>query len=277
MFQAAVAVFLMFALCGCNSFFERDEPGSEGSLLVAGAFSMLPLAEKLTDAFSREKKGLSTVCEGGGSTAGIVALRRGVIDIALLSRDVAGHEDEQNVRCLPYARNGVGLVVHHSNALSDLLIEQIHDILTGGITDWEHLGGKSGSIHVISRDARSATLRGVNDLILHGEEMAHDAVWTSDIRELAEKVAADPKAVGIVSYSDMGLLPTSLRGTVKTLTVQGVPMQRETILSGRYPLTRVLYFAVRNTATPAAQAFLDFALGDHGKKVTRGEGLLLVR
>jgi phosphate transport system substrate-binding protein len=276
MFQAVVAVFLVFALCGCKPFSGRDDPESEGSLLVAGAFSMLPLAEELVDVFSRRQRGFFIICQGGGSTAGITALRRGVIDIALLSRDVTGQEDGRDVRCLPYARNGVGLIVHHSNALSDLSIEQIHDILTGVITDWERVGGQGGSIHVVSRDARSATLHGVNDLILHGVDMTYAVVPASDILELAETVAADPKAVGIVSYSDMGHLPTSLRGAVKTLTVQGVPMRRETILSGRYPLTRVLHFAVRN-ATPAAQAFLDFAFGNSGKKVTRGQGLLLVR
>ena len=90
-------------------------------------------------------------------------------------------------------------------------------------------------------------------------------------------VADDPQATGFVSYADLGLCPADLRNRIKILTVNQTPMQRETILSGRYPLTRVLHFASLEERTPAAQAFLDFALSPHGRKITMEHGLLPVR
>jgi phosphate transport system substrate-binding protein len=271
-----IAVILVLALSGCEQIAAWNKTEKEQSLLMAGSSTMVHLAEKLTQAFTQGNQGISIVCEGGGSTAGIVALQRGVIDLALLSRDVHGREDAPGLRCLPYARNAVGLVAHPSNSLSDLSVEQIRHILLGDITDWAAVGGKTGPVRVISRNAGSTTLQIVNDLVVHGEDLAHDAVHAASARELLEKVAADPQAVGFVSYADLEHLANSSRNTVALLTVQGVPMQRETILSGRYPLTRVLYFAVRDV-TPAAQAFLNFALGPEGRKVTQEQGLLLVR
>ena len=106
--------------------------------------------------------------------------------------------------------------------------------------------------------------------------MAHGAVPVDSAAILVQNVGDDPQAVGFVSYADMQELPAELLASVKLLSVEGVPMQRETILSGRYPLTRQLFFAVRHTS-PATQAFLDFCLRPEGMKITRETGLLTVR
>ena len=272
-----MTLILVSALCACERIPGWNTPQAGQSLLVAGSSTMLPLAEKLAEAFSRDRGGFSVFCEGGGSSAGIVALRRGVIDVALLSRDVRDQEDAQNVRCLPYARNAVAFVVHPSNPVSDMSVEQIRAILVGDVADWTTVGGKAGDIRIISRKIGSTTLQSVNDLVLHGEDLADNAVQAASVAELLNRVAVDPQAVGFVSYADMEHCPPDLRGRIKIVTVNQAPMQRETILSGRYPLTRVLYFAFLEERTSVAQAFLDFVLGPHGRQITMEQGLLSVR
>lgn len=272
-----IAVFCIATLCACEHIPGWNHRETGQSLLVAGSSSMLPLAEKLVDAFVGNRRDVSAVCTGGGSTAGIVALRRGVIDIALLSRDVRGQEDAQGLRCLPYARNAVALVTHPANPLPNLSVEQIRSVLVGDVTDWVMVGGKAGNIRVVSRKIGSTTLQSVNDLILHGEDLAHSAAPAASATELLNMVAADPQAVGFVSFADMERCPVDLWSRIKLLTVNQVPMRRETVLSGRYPLTRVLHFAVLEKQTPAAQTFLDFALGPHGRQIIVEQGLLPVR
>ena len=272
-----ITVLLMPALCACDRIpgWTRAETGQ--SLLVAGSSTMLPLAENMVEAFLRDRRNVSAVCSGGGSSAGIVALRRGAIDVALLSRDVRGQEDAQGLRCLPYARNAVALVTHPSNPLSDLSVERMRAILVGDVDNWAAVGGKDGNIRVISRKAGSTTLQSINDLILHGDDITDAATLAASSGELLNLVAADPHAVGFVSYADWSHAPADMPTRIKMLTVNQVRMQRETILSGRYPLTRVLYFAMLEEQTPVARAFLDFALGPQGRKITAEMGLLPLR
>ncbi|MBQ3060059.1 MAG: phosphate ABC transporter substrate-binding protein [Desulfovibrio sp.] len=266
-------LLLTMTLLGCEGIGSTQE--ARQSLLIAGSSTMLPLAEALSQAFAARHGQIDVICEGGGSTAGIVALQRGGIDIALMSRDVRPREDSTYLRCLPYARNGIGLVVHASNPVREISVPQARMLLTGEYSNWQQTGGQAGKIHVISRAKGSTTLQGVNDIILHGEDMAPDAVTAASAAALVQKVGADTQAVGFVSYADMQELPAELLAAVKLLSVEGVAMQRETILSGRYPLTRQLFFAVRH-ASPATQAFLDFCLGPEGMKITREAGLLTV-
>jgi len=272
-----ITLLLASALCACDRVPGWSSTETGQSLLIAGSSTMVPLAEKLLEAFLRDRRNITAVCDGGGSSAGIIALQRGAIDIALLSRDVSAQEDKQGLRCLPYARNGVGLAVHPSNPLSDLSVVQIRSILAGDVADWMAVGGKAGNIRVISRKSGSTTLQSVNDLILHGEDLTHDAVPAASATELMRMTADDPAAVGFVSYADLEHCPADLRSRIKILTVHQVPMQRETILSGRYPLTRVLHFAILEERTPAAQAFLDFVLSPQGRQITMEQGLLPVR
>ena len=271
-----LALLLVPALCACDRIPGwKTETGQ--SLLIAGSSTMVPLVEKLMEVFLQDRRNISVVCGGGGSSAGIIALQRGAIDIALLSRDVKTQEDTQGLHCLPYARNGVGLAVHPSNPLSDISVDRMRSVLIGDVTDWMPVCGKAGDIRVISRKSGSTTLQSVNDLILYGEDLAPDAVPAASATELMRMVAEDPQAVGFVSYADLERCPADLRSRIKMLTVNQVPMQRETILSGRYPLTRVLHFAILEERTPAAQAFLDFVLSPHGRQITTEQGLLSVR
>jgi len=237
---------------------------------------MVPLAEKLVAAFTKENRSVMAVCEGGGSTAGIVALRRGVIDVAIMSRDVRGSEDAPGIISYPYARNAVAIVVHPSNPLEDLSMETIRSVLVGDVADWARLHGAAGAIRVVSRQEGSTTLQSVNDLVLFGEDMTPDAQPEPTSVELMKKVAAEPNALGFVSYADLEHSPANERPTIKVLIVNKVPMQRETILSGRYPLTRVMHFVVQEKQTPTTHGFVAFIRSAEGRRITTEHGLIPV-
>lgn len=53
--------------------------------------------------------------------------------------------------------DGLAIIVHPSNPLRNLTIEQIRNIYTGKIKNWEELGGPDSPIVVISRDTNSGT------------------------------------------------------------------------------------------------------------------------
>jgi phosphate transport system substrate-binding protein len=189
----------------------------------------------------------------------------------------AAQEDAEGLGCYPYASNGVAMVVHFSNPLNDISIEQIRALLVGDNTSWAVLNGRMNTIRVISRKVGSTTLQSINDLILFGEDITSSAVEAASSTELLSIVAVDPHAVGFVSYADLANISEELRSRIRLLTVDQVSMCRETILSGRYPLTRILYFAVQNQRTPAANAFVDFLLSPRGRQIVVNHGMIPLR
>ena len=59
----------------------RGTPGRE-TLVLAGSTSVQPFAEKMAETFMRMNPGFDIAVQGGGSTAGIQAVRSGVQGIS---------------------------------------------------------------------------------------------------------------------------------------------------------------------------------------------------
>jgi len=93
---------------------------------------------------------------------------------------------------------------------------------------------------------------------------------------LMKMVGSDPGAVGFISYADFEHAAAEQRALVKILTINGVHMQRGTILSGRYPLTRSMFFAVQEKQTPATSAFIAFFRSQRGRQITIEQDLVPV-
>lgn len=282
MLSPAQSLMLMLVVClpflgACDQFYHLRKPEQSQTLLIAGSSSLKPVSEKLIAAFVAKYPDSIVVCEGGGSTGGLMALRRSSIDVAALSRDVRRIEDAKNIITLPLARNGIGFIVHSSNILTSLSPTQLRDMLTGRVHNWATVGGTHGPVAVHSRGKNSTTLRAVDDLLLNGDDIVKAAKRHATAEDLAQAVGADPAGVGFVSWADSNALSSDVQAKIKFLAVNHVPMHRNTLLSGRYPMTRVFSYALRDDASPTARQFVDFTMSAEGQRILREEGLLTVR
>ena len=70
-----------------------------------------------------------------------------------------------------------------------------------------------------------------------GDSLAGSAITASNAVDVVARVAKNPGAIGFVTLKDVS-------PSVKLLTLGGVPMTRETILSSRYPLIRSFYLVI---------------------------------
>jgi phosphate transport system substrate-binding protein len=83
-----------------------------------------PLAEKLADAFMMTNSGVKVVIQGGGSSVGIKAARDGTVNIGASSRDLTETEQSGLINHI-LAKDGIAIVVHPSNNVSDLTSSQV--------------------------------------------------------------------------------------------------------------------------------------------------------
>ena len=62
------------------------------------------------------------------------------------------------------ALDGIAIIVHPDNPVSDLSIDQIAKIYTGEITNWKDVGGEDAEIVLIGREAGSGTRDGFESI-----------------------------------------------------------------------------------------------------------------
>jgi phosphate transport system substrate-binding protein len=132
------------------------------------------------------------------------------------------------------AMDGVCVVVHPSNPITELTSNQVRDIYMGKITNWKELGGPDRKIVAISRDTSSGTYETFHELIMEKKEMAADVEYVSSNPQAHASVSTTTGAIG---YVGIGFLDDK----VKALKIDGIMPTKETITNGTYPVARPLF------------------------------------
>ncbi len=239
------------------------------SILIAGSTTMQRYLKPVVEAFAKEYPNVTVVSEAGGAAAGVMALKRGSIDVATMTRDVKPAEDDIDLRNYLIARDGIALLVNPSNPVKSLTVEQLTPIYQGLTTSWKAVGGDDAPITLLTRDPESNTQRSLRDLLVGGDQLPAGKLMKTTA-DLMKEVASDPHAIGFVSSHHV-------TPEMHVLQVGDVEKTRNTVLSGRSPLARSFYVVHFGQAPPpAAGKFVAFLLSDKGRAAIEKEGLIVV-
>jgi phosphate transport system substrate-binding protein len=118
-----------------------------GNIVIKGSTTVLPIAQKVAEAYMKQYPDVNISISGGGSGNGIKALIDGITDIAMSSRFIKVKEVKLAVEKERYpvpfavAYDSIVPVVHPSNPVVNITIMQLKDIYQGRIRNWKELGG----------------------------------------------------------------------------------------------------------------------------------------
>jgi len=240
--------------------------GKAAAVNVIGSTSIQPFAEMLAQEYNRTHPDAPVDVQGGGSTAGIQAVREGVADIGMCSR-LLRPDEVQLFTPTVIARDGLAIVVHPSNPLRGLRRDQIRQLFDGELVNWKQVGGDDRSVRLITREEGSGTREAFQKLIMGHDRITRSALTQESNGAVKELVCSDPAAIG---YMSLGLVGKEL----KILDVDGVPGTYENVIVGKYPLVRPFLFVVKGQARPATREFLDFLLSADAQRMLVHEGLV---
>lgn len=238
---------------------------SEASVIVAGSTSVQPFAEILSEEYTRLHPGVSIDVQGGGSSAGVRAVQTDTAGIGMSSRDLKG--DEKTLWSVEIAKDGLALIVHASNPVSNLSLGQIRDIYAGVITNWSQVGGRPGQIHLFTREEGSGTRDAFTSLVMNKVEITDKALVQDSNGAVRQLVSDDPNAIGYIS---LGLVNTQ----VKALAMGGIAATHDNVANGSYKLARPFLFLSHSAPAGTVKAFIDFVLSADGQKILNAEGLV---
>ena len=261
MMMAAVLSLTMLAGCGSTN--------TTGSVSTDGSTSMEKVIGALGEAFQNDT-GISFTYNPTGSGSGIKAVQEGRCDIGLSSRDLKDEEKAAGLTGTVLAYDGIAIIVHPENPVSDLSVETIAKIYTGEITNWSEVGGNDVDIVLIGREAGSGTRDGFES-ITDTEDACKYRQELSSTGDVIATVAQNPGAIGYASLA-------SVKDTVKAVTVGGVECSEKTVLDGSYAIQRPFVFVTKADAalSAQAQAFFDFATSSAANDLIRAAGAVPV-
>ena len=266
--ELTAAGVLVVTLCafsaGCRN--SRNRAAS-----VVGSTSIQPFAEMLAEEFNKRNPKENVEIQGGGSQAGILAINEGNAAIGMCSRELS-KEEEKTLTAIPIAQDGLAIVVHPSNSVTNLTRDQIRKIFVGQITNWKLLGGNDVPIRMITREEGSGTREAFAKLVMGKEWIANTALVQESNGAVRELVRNDPGAVG---YMSLGLVSIDLRA----VAIDGVPPTVQNVVDHKYSLVRRFLFVVRQDGpkNQAAQKFIDYVLSPEGQAMLEKEGLVKVK
>ena len=244
---ALAAVLTLSTLAGCSR-------KMSGTVATDGSTSMEDVIGALGEAFQNENSGVTFTYNPTGSGSGIQAVQEGRCDIGLSSRNLKDEEIAGGLTATVLALDGIAVIVHPDNPVSDLDVDTIAKLYTGEIANWKDVGGNDASVVLIGREAGSGTRDGFESITGTSKNCQYRQELTST-GNVITAVAQNPDAIGYASLA-------SVAESVKALTVGGVAPGEDTVRDGSYVIQRPFVLVTKTDAklSDAAQAFFDFAV-----------------
>ena len=241
-----------------------------GIVNTDGSTSMNDVMLALIEGFKSVQPGVTVNYNGSGSGSGITAVQEGTCDIGLSSRALKDEEKSAGLKETVLAYDGIAIIVHPDNPVSDLSVEQIAKLYTGEITNWKDVGGNDAEVVLIGREAASGTRDGFESITGTKDKCQYRQELTST-GDVITAVSQNPDAIGYASLA-------SIKDTVKALNVDGVTPSEATVKDGSYKVQRpfVLVTVDGKALSPAAQAFFDYATSSDAASIIAKAGAVAV-
>ena len=247
------------------------------TLTIKGSDTMVILGQRWAEEYMKAHPGAVIQVTGGGSGTGIAALINGGTDIAEASRPMKDAEKAQvktnrgkDVVETAVALDGLAIYVNNANKLQDITIDQAHAIYTSKVTDWKDVGGTPGPIVTYGRENNSGTYAYFKEHVLKDEDFAPEVQTLPGTAAVINAVSKDPKAIGYggIAYAK-GIKALKVKKGEKS---EAVEPTMANVTTGKYPISRSLYFYTAGAPEGAAKEFVEWVLGPEGQKICEAVG-----
>ena len=250
--------YLVFCSLGLCALLQSCLPSAERSeLRISGSSTISPVMDEITRRYSIYNPDVQISVSAGGSIQGISDVREGESDIGMVSRSLK--EEETDLEQFIIAHDGVSLLVHQDNPVKALDQQQVLDIYTGTVDNWQAVGGNQASIEVVSKGENHATFSLFAEYFSLPVEEIESARILGDNEDVMQAVLDNPDAIGYVSigaaeYNIIHGMP------LKLLPLEGVAATIENVSDGEFPLSRPLNLVTSQFPAGEQKELIEFAL-----------------
>ncbi|MDF2484301.1 MAG: putative secreted protein [Herbinix sp.] len=242
-----------------------------GNITMAGSTSMEKLSNVVAEAFMEKYPDVTVSPEFIGSSAGVEAVLAGTVNIGNASRYLKDTEKSSGAIENIVAIDGIAVILDKANTVTNITKDQLIQIYTGQVNNWNAVGGSDQPIVVVGREAGSGT-RGAFEELLAIEDQAKYSNEINSTGGVMAKVTSTPGAIGYVSLDIVD-------DTVIAVDIDGVQATEENIKAGSYLLSRPFVMATLGEVSKQSkevQTLFGYLKSDEGKELIKSIGLITV-
>ncbi|MFN2286367.1 MAG: phosphate ABC transporter substrate-binding protein [Anaerolineae bacterium] len=276
------------ALAGCGTQSAQSTTGDTATTIQnKGSDTIVNLALAWAERYQTLEPDVSIAVTGGGSGTGIAALINGTVDLANASRQIKTEELEEaesnGIDPVEFviARDAIAVIVHLDNPVDELTLQQISDIYSGKITNWQEVGGEDRPIVLLSRETNSGThVYFLEEVIRLGQSdnktlFSPDTLLLPSSEGIGVEVRQNPNAIG---YDGLGYVTSDMK-TIAVSRGPGEPYYPptvETVNTGQYPIARDLYIYTAGEPQGQIKAYLEWILSPAAQEIVLELGFVPV-
>ena len=178
---------------------------------------------------------------------------------------------------IPIVKDALAFLVNTANPVDNLTQQQVRDIYTGTITNWNQIGGADAPILAYQRQINSGSQTLFLQLAM-GDATPMDApseLRPNDMGSLVDAISVYDNAATSIGYSMFYYTQQMyVKENVKLLAIDGIPPTDETISDETYPYLTYYYAVVRKTEpeNSIGRQLIDWLLTSDGQQMASGTG-----
>jgi phosphate transport system substrate-binding protein len=168
--------------------------------------------------------------------------------------------DELAVWAAPIAQDGIAVIVHPDNPITNLTTDQLRSIYQGRVSNWQDLGGSDLALNVISREDGSGTRNEFEQLVMGNRQTTFAAMIAPSSEGMIELVARTPGSIGYVSQA-------FLNASVRAVSIDGITPILDHIFDNTYPLRSTIFVAGLQEPQNTERAFIGWMQSSEGQQI----------
>lgn len=180
------------------------------------------------------------------------------------------------------ATDGIALVINRQNRDSLITVDQLRQLLTGTIKDWNQIakGSTLGKVKVLFDNQGSSTVRYLLDSLCKGKDISPNISALHKNQDVIRYVAGTPNALGVIGISWISNPRKSqsrdLRSRIRVMAVSDAKTPTSSsyyqpdqsyLLSRQYPLYRSVYTIITDPESGLPTGFASFLSSDRGQRI----------
>ncbi|MCC8175559.1 MAG: substrate-binding domain-containing protein [Bacteroidales bacterium] len=310
-FRALAVTLVALAFGACTKFSDKPKgvTSTSGVTILACDESFQNIIEQEIGVFEYIYPDVSVLPYYLNEKACVDSLMSLHVPSAVLARELTPEEtayltaNKKKPKTSRIAVDAIALIVNPANPIEILSINEIREILTGQVTEWNQLEpSKLGKISVVFDNEGSSTVQYMKDSLMRGEKFADNVYAQATNPEVFKAVQNNKNAIGIIGVSwvsaDMNnaavanaesmakslerndTTVSTFDSSIKVLkirrddSIEAYQPYQAYIFDGRYPLYRSIYMVTTGVGGTPSHGFYSFVTGFQGQKIIMKTGIL---
>jgi len=180
---------------------------------------------------------------------------------------------------IPVAIDALAVIVHPDNPVDKLTIQQLSDIYTGRIVNWNEVGGDDAPIVLLSRETNSGThVYFLDQVVRQGDKENEDIFAPQTLLMpssvgITSEIRRNPNAIG---YDGLGYV-TEHEKVLAIAEDENLPYvlpTTETGADGSYLLSRYLFMYTAGEPEGSIAEYIDWIKGPEGQAIVAELGFV---